>query len=260
MEHVQIIGCCFDMLECRTICCECFSMASTCIVVCPINDTNGGGVSWNNQAPHRKPWSSRSQNFPISCIQESTYYKIHVIPTLGYYNFIIWAAGVQASIRGTATWGPDKGDGLPKGCRQQHLRVSACLLSFICGIWKSCRHDLPSLKSKYQVNYRGEWLLDSTSYLIVPRPHWKIYPTVGYPSSARDMAPTPSGVTYCCSDDEQPSWIFLKNKNRNSPTVYLLVTLICNNLPRPWNWPKLSIQISGRLNDSWYCTRFLKFN
>ena len=191
MEHVQIIGCCFDMLECRTICCECFSMASTCIVVCPINDTNGGGVSWNNQAPHRKPWSSRSQNFPISCIQESTYYKIHVIPTLGYYNFIIWAAGVQASIRGTATWGPDKGDGLPKGCRQQHLRVSACLLSFICGIWKSCRHDLPSLKSKYQVNYRGEWLLDSTSYLIVPRPHWKIYPTVGYPSSARDMAPTP---------------------------------------------------------------------
>ena len=259
MEHVQIIGCCFDMLECRTICCECFSMASTCIVVCPINDTNGGGVSWNNQAPHRKPWSSRSQNFPISCIQESTYYKIHVIPTLGYYNFIIWAAGVQASIRGTATWGPDKGDGLPKGCRQQHLRVSACLLSFICGIWKSCKicpHLNQNIKSITEAN--GCWiLLHIWSFLDhiekFTRP-WGILPR-------RGTWPRPqSGVTYCCSDDEQPSWIFLKNKNRNSPTVYLLVTLICNNLPRPWNWPKLSIQISGRLNDSWYCTRFLKFN
>ena len=37
---------------------------------------------------------------------------------------------MQASLGGTATLRPDKGDGLPKVCRQQISKVSACLRDF----------------------------------------------------------------------------------------------------------------------------------
>ena len=50
---------------------------------------------------------------------------MHAVPTLSTYRARICTTDVQASLHGTATRRPDKGDGLPKVCRQQSSKCSA---------------------------------------------------------------------------------------------------------------------------------------
>ena len=128
---------------------------------------------------------------------------------------------------------------------QQFRRVWGILVVKLENLGCSIQ-DLSSLKSKHQVNHISEQLLGSSSYFIVSRLHWKIQPTVGEPSSMRDMTPTPIWCHVPLFRQRSAFLTFLGLlglESTKSPTVCLPVTLsltpdivffffVC----REWGW------------------------
>ena len=79
----------------------------------------------------------------------------------------ICVKGIQVPRPGTATWSPDTGDRLPKGCREQSIWCEF----WVCGqkTWKIWVISYRiCLKAKYEVNDRGGWPL-SMGYFILYR-------------------------------------------------------------------------------------------
>ena len=162
-------------------------------------------MGWSSEGPHRKSWSFRWQNFPISCSQQSRYDKMHVILKLGYYRLAAEFAHQESKppYVGMQLEAPTRST----GCRKvvdSIIKVSACVLNFSCEsekCYRICPHLNQNIKSLQKRMAVGFYFI----FGIVSRLYWNIYPTVGDPFSTRDMAPTPSSVTYCCPDDDDQS-------------------------------------------------------